>query len=425
MYLFYSFILTIGFIILSPRFLWDAFQHGKYAAGFWERLGYLPEFEREGKKIIWLHCVSVGETNAAKPLAKAILENFPNYKIVVSTTTKTGNALAKNIFKSEAALIFYFPFDFAFIVRRALRRIKPDVVLIMETELWFNFLRETKRQNIKIALVNGRLSEKSFQNYKIIRNFMRKVLANLDLAAMSGAADAQRILDLGLDKEKAFVTGNIKFDLQIDESENVLTKTFRERFGDNFIVCASTHEPEERLLLVACQQLNSARLIIVPRHPERFDRVAEMLKGSGESFARRSAQSLETDKTAKIVLLDSIGELRNIYPLAKIVFVGGSLIPHGGQNILEPAAACKPVVTGFYTANFASIVKTFVEKEAIIQLKEINIEKEIVAALEKIFAELLNDTEKRRSMTENAFNVLRANSGATAQTIKKLRELFS
>jgi 3-deoxy-D-manno-octulosonic-acid transferase len=432
MYLFYSFILTIGFLLLLPRFLWDAAHKGKYAAGFWQRFGRLPEFDAEGKPIIWLHAVSVGETNAAKPLVKEILKNFPDYKLVISTTTKTGQTLAREIFKNEAALVFYFPFDWSFVIRRTLEKINPSVVLIMETELWFNFLREARKSEIKIALVNGRLSEKSFKNYKLIRGFVRRALANLDLALMSGEGDAERLIELGCAAEKTFVTGNIKFDLETGKSE--LTVTLRQRFAIDdarpLIVAASTRAPEEHWILESYRILrgkfsaeNAPRLLIAPRHPERFGEVAELMQNSGFRFARRSASMSETDVDADLILLDSIGELRAVYKLAELVFVGGSLIPHGGQNVLEPAAAKKAILTGFYTMNFAQIVREFLRSEAIVQLPQLD-ENEIPARLNEIFHELLNDEKQRKRLAENAFAVLQANRGAVEKSVKLLAALF-
>ena len=433
MYLFYSFVLTIGFLVLLPRFLWDWLRNGKYAAGFWQRLGYLPDFDPKGKPIVWLHCVSVGETNAAKPLVKAVQTNFPDYRLVVSTTTKTGQALAKEIFKKEAALVFYFPFDWIFVVRRVLKKIKPSVILIMETELWFNFLREAKRQNIQTVLVNGRLSEKSFKNYSLIRAFMRRVLKNLDLALMIGKADAEKLIGLGCEPEKVFVTGNLKFDLETAESD--LTTILGQRFEiDNtrtLIIAASTHQPEESWILESFEILRrqfgekgAPRLMIAPRHPERFAEVARLIEKSGFKFARRSDSQSDSDAEAEVILLDSIGELRAVYPLAEIVFVGGSLIPHGGQNILEPAATNRAIVTGYYTMNFASIIKAFVEKNAVVQLPELE-ESVITENLARVFFELLNDERERKTLAKNAFAVLFENRGATAKTIAKLQQIFN
>ncbi|MDQ4120812.1 MAG: 3-deoxy-D-manno-octulosonic acid transferase [Acidobacteriota bacterium] len=432
MYLIYSFALTIGFLILLPRFLWDTLRKGKYTAGFWQRFGFLPEFDAGGKPVIWLHAVSVGETNAAKPLVKEIIKNFPDHKLVVSTTTKTGQTLAREIFKHEAALVFYFPFDWAFVVRRALEKINPSVVLIMETELWFNFLREVRRREIKIALVNGRLSEKSFKNYKLIQPLLRRALANLDLALMGGERDAERLLELGAALEKTFVTGNIKFDLETVKSD--LTETLRGRFKiDNarpLIVAASTHSPEERWILESYKILrsnfpaeNTPRLLIVPRHPERFGEVADMMQNTGFRSARRSVDSSKTDVDADLILLDSIGELRAVYELAELVFVGGSLIPHGGQNVLEPASAKKAIVTGFYTMNFAAIVQEFLRCSAIVQLPQLA-ENQIPARLSEVLSELLNDEKRRKCLSENAFAVLYANRGAVEKSIKLLAPLF-
>ncbi|MBC7798527.1 MAG: 3-deoxy-D-manno-octulosonic acid transferase, partial [Pyrinomonadaceae bacterium] len=333
----YNLILAIGFVILSPRFAFDAITKGKYASGFRQRLGYLPAIVDESKLIIWLHCVSVGETNAAQPLVKKILAEFPQHQIVVSTTTRTGQNLARELFKSDAATVFYFPFDFKFAVRRVLKHIKPQAVLIMETEIWFNFLRECRKQNVKTALINGRLSPTSFRNYKLIRGFMSEVLTNLDLALMQSESDANRILQLGIAPGKVTVTGNVKFDLSFDANETDLTREFRERFEVKtpLIIAASTHEPEEKWIVEAFKRLRAdfpndkPRLLIAPRHPERFGAVENLLKNSGFSFAKRSGETAIHDKEAEIILLDSIGELKSVYSLAEIVFVGGSLMTKG------------------------------------------------------------------------------------------------
>ena len=427
MFFLYSLLLTSGFIFMLPLFL---LRRDKYAAGFWQRLGYLPDFEQNGRKILWLHCVSVGETNAARPLVKKLLEENPDFRLVVSTTTITGQNLAREIFKKEAALVFYFPFDWRFTVRRALRKIKPDVVLIMETELWFNFLREARKSGARIAVVNGRLSEKSVNRYLYIKNFMQRVLRNVDLALMQGNKDAQRIVQLGIRSGKVKVTGNIKFDQNFDEIENQLTKEFRQRFAISqsapLIVAASTHAPEERWILQAFKEIwknskdNLPRLLIAPRHPERFAEVAQFIKESGFDWARRSEAVSARDKTAEIILLDSIGELRAVLPLAEIVFVGGSLIPHGGQNVLEPAIAQKAIVTGFYTMNFAEIVKVFLEQNALVQLPALE-ESEVSKKIVEVFAELLQNSERRQILGENAFLIMQKNRGATVKTLEYLK----
>lgn len=430
MFQIYSFLFTVGFVLLSPVFL---LRREKYAAGFWQRLGYLPEFEQNNRPVLWLHCVSVGEANAARPLIEEIKRQFPNYRIIVSTTTKTGQELAREIFAGKAETVFYFPYDWRFSVLRALKNFKPNIVLLMETELWFNFIREASKSGAMVAIVNGRLSEKSFRRYASIEKFMRRVLNRVDLALMQDNSDAQRLLKLGIRASKVKVTGNVKFDQKTDRTETALTEYFRARFGFSkdapLIVAASTHAPEERWILEAYKQVfknsteNLPRLLIAPRHPERFAEVARLIKETGFEWIRRSEKVSERDETAEIILLDSIGELRGAFPLAEIVFVGGSLIPHGGQSVLEPAVAGKAIVTGFYTTNFAAAVKEFLNKEALVQLPETD-ETKIVARLAAVFAGLLRDSEKRERLAANALAVMEKSGGATEKTLENLKSVL-
>jgi 3-deoxy-D-manno-octulosonic-acid transferase len=434
MYLLYSLLLTFGFILLLPRFLYDALKKGKYAAGFWQRLGYIPEFTKSVKPILWLHCVSVGETNAALPLAKEILKRHPNYRLVVSTTTNTGQDLAQKLYGDLADLIFYFPFDWKFTVRRTLNKIKPNIVLLMETELWFNFIREADKTGTLVFIVNGRLSEKSLNRYLYIKKFMARVLHHITLTLMQNKVDANRIKQLGINKKKIKVTGNIKFDQSLDGMNDRLTLKLKNRFDISeevpLIIAVSTHSPEEELILEAFKIVStklidiSPVLLLVPRHPERFEKVAEIIKSSIFEYAIRSENPLEKDKNARVILLDSIGELRSFLPLAEIVFVGGSLIPHGGQNILEPAIVKKTIVTGFYTMNFDAIVKEFLKQNALIQLPELD-EKEVPEKLAEVLIRLLQDGEKRAKLAGNAFAVMQKNRGATKQTVEYLEPFLS
>ncbi|CAN5802218.1 3-deoxy-D-manno-octulosonic acid transferase [soil metagenome] len=430
MFALYSILLTVGFLRMLPLFL---LRRDKYAAGFRQRFGRIPELRQNNRSIIWIHCVSVGETNAAVPLIKAIKEEYPDFRIVISTTTKTGQELAHKLFTEIADLIFYFPFDWKFTVRRALKKIKPNVVLLMETEIWFNFIREAKAGGANVFIVNGRLSEKSSDRYLKIRKLMSRVLRFVDVALMQTNADAQRILRLGINANKVRVTGNIKYDQSPVEKNSIFVSYFTERFDispkNPLIVAASTHAPEERWILEAFKEVyksraeNLPRLLLAPRHPERFDEVAELVKNSGLKLVRRSSPLHLEDVSADVILLDSIGELRQVFSLAEIVFVGGSLIPHGGQNILEPAIAKKAIVTGFYTMNFAGIVKTFEENEAVIRLPELK-ENEISAKLAEMFDELLQSDEKRLKLAENAFKMLEKNRGATAKMMKFMRPVL-
>jgi 3-deoxy-D-manno-octulosonic-acid transferase len=431
MFFLYSLIFTIAFLLMTPLFL---LRQGKYAAGFWQRLGYLPEFKKDDRPVIWLHCVSVGETNAARPLVDEIKQNLPDHRLVISTTTKTGQKLAKEIFGEKAELVFYFPFDWRFTVRRALNNFKPSLVLLMETELWFNFLREAFKGGAKIVIVNGRLSEKSFKRYSSIRGFMKRVLVYVSAALMQDNASAKHLMKLGARGSKVKVTGNLKFDLDFDATENALTEEFRKRFDIRaeapLIIAASTHSPEEKWLLEAfrttwkSQEGNLPRLLIAPRHPERFAEVAALIRESGFDWVLRSEAPSGRDKTAEVILLDSIGELRAAFPLAEIVFVGGSLIPHGGQSILEPASCGKAMITGHHTKNFQAIVKEFLEKDALIQLPVLS-EKVVVAELSKSLSDLLGDTEKRKRLGANALTVMQRNRGATAKTIEQIKHVLA
>jgi 3-deoxy-D-manno-octulosonic-acid transferase len=303
----------------------------------------------------------------------------------------------------------------------------------METELWFNFIRETSKSGAKIIIVNGRLSEKSFNRYNKIKKTMRRVLHHVDLALMQNQADARRFVGLGIRGSKVKIIGNMKFDQSIDESEIELTQKLQKRFGFNpdspLIVAASTHEPEEQWILEAFKQVykNSngklPRLLLAPRHPERFDEVAELIQNTGFSWTRKNAVETNDDELADVILLDSIGELRAVYPLSEIVFVGGSLIPHGGQNILEPAIAKKAIITGFYTENFAEIVKIFTEKDAVIQLPKLK-ESEVSTKLAEVFSELLSDEKRRHFLAEHAHTLMRMSRGSTAKTIEEIQPFF-
>src|SRR5688572_26299665 len=250
MYLLYSIALSFAFLLMLPLFL---IRREKYASGFSQRLGNYPEFVRDGRPVIWLHCVSVGETNAARPLVDRLLADFPHHRLVFSTTTKTGQKLAQKLFADKADAVFYFPFDWKFSVRRALENYKPSVVLLMETEIWPRFIREANRSGAKVAIVNGRLSERSFGRYRLLQPFIRTVLADIDAALMQGDADAKRIVDLGLPADKVVITGNLKFEQTSGETDRELSESFRSRFDISsdkpLIIAASTHDPEERYVL--------------------------------------------------------------------------------------------------------------------------------------------------------------------------------
>jgi len=429
MYLFYSVLLTIGLIALLPRFLVDAFRHGKYIAGFRERLGNLPAIETGKRPLVWLHCVSVGETEAARPLVRMLIDRFPTFSFVVSTTTLTGQTFAQKVFAGQAAAVFYFPFDWGWTVRRALRRLDPAAVLIMETELWPRMLHECRRRRIPVALVNGRISEKSFRGYRLLGGFIRRVVRDLTIALMQSEGDADRLRRLGLPGDRIQVSGNLKFDNAETAGADDVTRNLSARFSldENIplIVAASTHDPEERIVLEAFKRLGGrAKLMIAPRHPERFAETASLLDRSELSWARRSAPASDRDQQCDVILLDSIGELRAAFPLASIVFVGGSIAPHGGHNMLEPAAAGACVVTGANTQNFTAIMNALLDNNGVIQLPELSPE-ETASKLSEVFRELLIDDDRRRDLAARAKAVCEQHRGATEHTVQILAGMFA
>lgn len=433
MFFLYSLLLTLGIIALLPLFLRDALRHGKYVAGIGERAGGVKRVVAGGRPVVWLHCVSVGEAQAARPLARALLERFPSHALVVSTTTLTGQCVAREVFRDQAAAVFYFPFDWAWSVRRTLRAVNPAVVLLLETELWFRFLEECRARCVPVALVNGRLSERSFSRYRLIGRFVRRALDTLSLALMQTDADAARVLALGLAPKRVKVSGNIKFDLEAPADEHPVSDELRARFrfGESrpLVVAASTHAPEERIVLEAFTLLRaslpgvSPRLLIAPRHPERFAEVAALIGSSGLSWARRTGSPAAGDSACDVVLLDTVGELRAAYPLAALVFVGGSIAPTGGHNVLEPAAAAKCVVTGAHTFNFAEIVRRFRDEDALVQLPALS-DAEMPAALARALASLLADDARRGEIGSRALAALERNRGATARTVEMLAPLL-
>jgi len=434
MYLLYSLLLTVGFILMVPRFALDALRTRKYLTGLRERLGNLSNLQADGLPLIWLHCVSVGETEAAKPLVRGLREKFPNYRLVVSTTTVTGQQVARNAFAKDALAVFYFPIDWAWVVRRVLRQLNPAVVLIMETELWPNLLRACRRQGIPSALVNGRISDKSFRRYRSIRGFMQRVLRDISLALMQSDQDANRIRELGLPDERILIAGNLKFDsASTSAMDPKIANELRERFalgsGERLLVAASTHSPEEQIVIEAFASIRSAngdapvRLVIAPRHPERFNEVAELLAASGYRWSRRSEAQLKTDKQSDVILLDSIGELRAIFALADLAFIGGSIAPHGGHNVLEPAAQGVCVVTGPHTQNFAAIVDGLRREDAIVQLDDVS-DAEAPAVMAAAITKLLVDDSRRIELGRRAQLVCERNTGATARAIAEVAKLL-
>jgi 3-deoxy-D-manno-octulosonic-acid transferase len=433
-YFFYSLLLTLGFIALLPKFAIDALRTRKYVTGLSQRLGKLPVIIARDRPLIWIHCVSVGETEAARPLIRALLERFPSHQLVISTTTVTGQKITRAAFEREAAAVIYFPIDWAWTVRRVLRTLQPAAVLIMETELWPHLLRECRARAIPVALVNGRISATSFRRYKLISVFIRRVLNDLSIALMQSEEDAARIRALGLAEERILMSGNLKFDSAEIAADRAVVADLAGRFGLNekpqLIVAGSTHGPEEMVMVEAFRRLrtvhrdSTTRLVIAPRHPERFAEVASLLQKSGLTWARRSNPPAIEDVNCDVILLDTVGELRAVYSLAVVAFVGGSIAAHGGHNVLEPASLGVAVVTGPHTQNFAAITRAFLDEKAIVQLPDTEIS-EAPTGLASGINDLLTDEARRHGIAQRALAVCDRNRGATARTIEIIEGMLA
>jgi 3-deoxy-D-manno-octulosonic-acid transferase len=472
MYLLYSFVLSLLFLVLLPYFVYQAARHGKYAGSFKERLGWLPESVRgDSRKTIWVHAVSVGEFLAARPLIERLKSDLPAARIVVSTTTVTGQQLAR----SQSHLLgaaFYFPFDWKFSVRRALARVNPSVVIILETELWPNFLRECRNRGVVTVLANGRISPRSFRRYKLVGRPFRRAIEDFSLMVMQSEMDAERARQLGAPASLVRVCGNLKYDQagDVGRGPGVREETqagpqpptptpfveidHRLASMPHLIVAGSTAPGEEEMLLASLREvrrhsgLEDARLLLAPRHPERFDEVGRLIARSGFAFVRRSesrdssaytvrrdaddsGSQVETpsrpdeaagDRAPVVILLDTIGELASIYRFAAVVFVGGSLVPRGGHNIIEPAAFAKPILVGPYTENFRQIVSDFVRADAVVQITAAGNDASNCLARELI--RLLSDGECARAIGERARDILLRNQGAADCTVAAIREVM-
>src|ERR1700733_148181 len=357
MLLFYSLALFLVLIVGAPYWLFRMITSGKYREGLGERLGFVPKRLLSASKnqpVIWVHAVSVGELLAAARMIEDLRKRLPGWRIVVSTTTRTGQALARQRFGAEN--VFYFPLDFAFAVRAYLRALKPRLLVLMETEFWPRLLVECRRAQIPVAVVNARISDRSWPRYLRLRFLWKHLLGSLALVLAQSETDVERLQAIGATNVR--YGGNLKYDIRAAEPA-VVTLALKKQIvlGTKVLVCGSTLEVEEELLLGAAP--TDAVMILAPRHPERFETVARLLERSGRKWVRRSQwmDAPTTLASGTVFLLDSIGELASVYSLADVAFVGGSLVAAGGHNPLEPAQFRVPIVMGPHYENFRAIVE--------------------------------------------------------------------
>lgn len=428
MYALYSVLIVAFFAVMSPYLAYQAVRYRKYIKSLPQRLGYLPlSFNLDGEESIWIHAVSVGEVLTARALLPELRERYPRLRLILSTTTMTGQQIARNNLQYVDE-VFYFPFDLGVIVNRTLRLVKPRLFIMMETEIWPNLLRACHRAGVKTMLVNGRISSRSYPRYRLARPFFRRVLGHVDRFSMQSDESARRIIAIGADPRRVTVTGSLKFDsLEIpgaaggDRGRNRVLRYFRIAHDRPVVIAASTLKGEEEPVLEAFQRIRAtmtnALLIIAPRKPERFDDVERMARRAGWNVARRSELRVDAEPPFDVVVLDTIGELAQLYQVATAVFVGGSLVDSGGHNILEPAVFGKPIVFGPHMQNFAEIARTFLESGAAIQVRT-------GRELEPVLLELLGDPVRRASLGAAARALVEANRGARQKTLAAIAQLL-
>ncbi len=427
MYVLYSALLFLSLLLTLPYWLVQMLRHGKYRAGLRQRLGAVPPavIGASGKPVIWVHAVSVGEVVAASAVIQALPAAFPPHRILISTTTNTGQKLAAQRFGAEN--VFYFPLDFAFAVRPYVNALRPELVVVAETEFWPNFLRLAKRGGARIAVINCRISDRSLPGYKRFRywlpGLLGRTLGNVDLFLAQTDEDRRRLREIGAAEAKIQVAGNLKFDVAPPPLPKIvasLRESLVQSQASPVLVCGSTLEDEEGALLSAFRNILAnhpkAVMVLAPRHPERFAEVAELVEKLDFRMVRRSLWSGEP-LAGSVFLVDSIGELAALYSLATVAFVGGSLVPRGGHNILEPALYGVPIVTGNHYENFRDIVNVFASRNAVRVVG--------IAELPLVFMELIENEAERAALGRNALAALESQRGATERTITALRQLMS
>jgi 3-deoxy-D-manno-octulosonic-acid transferase len=447
-YFIYSFLMGAAALLLLPYWLVKGLQQGKYLSNLGERLGLslgsLGKLPADHPGAIWIHAVSVGELLSSIALAKRLKEEYPNRPLVVSTTTITGQSLARERMQFADA-VFYFPLDWSFCVRRVLRAVRPSLIVVLETEIWPNFLRETHRQNIPVLFLSGRISDRSFARYQrylakfgfFLRPFLRSALGKAAAFLMQSEKDAERIRALGAPADRVSVSGNLKYDMELPAATPISTwleNEARRQGRSPIVVAGSVVATEEPLALIAFGVVQgehpNALLVLAPRKPERFEAAAEFIHESRRKFIRRSQLALpghaqgaaassngSIPRDVTVILLDSIGELASLYRLADGAFVGGSLVPSGGHNILEPAAFGKIPVFGPSMENFAEIASRFVAAGAAIQVE--SPEDAGVA-----WIELLRNSERRNKMGENAKHLVDSSRGATDRALAEISKFL-
>lgn len=418
LYILYNMLLFASFPFGTLYYL-GRLVKGSYRGSIAERLGFI-DLEVEGA--VWFHAVSVGEVNAAAPLIRRFRELYPWERLILSTVTPTGRRMARKALPFVD--LFYLPLDLPWIVKRVVTRMRPKMLCLVETEIWPNLLRRLKREGIPVVVVNGRLSERSFRWYMRFRPFFREVFNSVTCFSMQDSEDAKRLLSLGIDKEKIFITGNIKYHQDHDpipeDDLKALTREIGLGTSDVVIIGGSTHRGEEGVLVKVFQKLKvkhpSLKLILVPRHPERAQEVEGVVRRVGFTCARRSREGGFNRK--EVLLVDTIGELKKFYAISTIAFVGGSLVRHGGQNIIEPAYYRKPVLFGPHVENFLSIARDLERGGGGMKVRD---EEDLLSRID----DLLSDPALCRRVGEAGYRVVERGKGALEKNLKIIRMVLN
>jgi 3-deoxy-D-manno-octulosonic-acid transferase len=426
MFILYDIIFLIFAIFSLPILIWK----GKLGIHFWVRLGFFPPELKNlaGKKNIWLHAVSVGEVASLRLFVQELKKKFPEYSLILSTVTPTGNTLAKQIFTQEA-VVTYLPLDFSFIIRRAIGLIRPSLFVIAETELWPNLISELYRQKIPTVIINGRISDRSFPSYYLGRFFFKPLLRRVSLCLMQTEKDAERVEKIGAPKDKIFSTGNMKFDAaKAAEIDSVRLEKIKALVGKNKSKClflaASTHPGEEEAILEIYLRLLAdypdLSLMLAPRHIERANELSSLVTRLDFKPIRISLlDGHALDSVAKkVAILDTIGDLAALYSLADVIFMGGSLVKKGGHNLIEPAIQSRSFCFGPQMFNFRDMAQIFLDGQSCAMVKDKD-------ELEKTVRFFLEHPAEAKQMGERARKIVEKNQGATLRNVEFIKELLA
>jgi 3-deoxy-D-manno-octulosonic-acid transferase len=424
---FYNLALLAALVVSAPWWLWRMATTHKYRDGIGERLGSTGRIRSllvsaNDRPVIWIHAVSVGEVLAVSRLVGELENALPQFRLLISTTTRTGQDLARQRFGADR--VFYCPLDLPWAVRAFLNAMQPKLLILAETEFWPNILSGCFRRNIPVAVVNARISDRSWPRYRRLQALWRPILSQLSTVLAQSEIDAERLCAIGCLPDRVSVAGNLKFDVRAATEAGATRLLKNLASGLPLVIAGSTLEGEEAALMQAWPQLLAAdphlALVIAPRHPERFAAVAALLDQSGVAWIRRSAwqsQAAIPIEPGHVVLLDTIGELASVYSLASVAFVGGSIVPAGGHNPLEPAQFGVPIVMGPHYVNFRAITEDLLANEALRIVQPNNLAATLI--------ELLNDRAAAKAMGARARHVFEQQAGATGRCVNAIRALLT